>query len=346
MSIRNRLLKLAFIGVLALAVFAAGLLGNRGNRAFAQDMEPQNFVVQAGAQGPANVELLAFAPSNIQVHRGDTITWSINSFHNVHIGEAPNELMMAPEVDGQPLLQINPAAGFPSIESGDAYAGGDANSGLPAGESFFSLFSLVVDVEPGIYTYFCDVHPGMTGTIEVVADDQPIPSPSDVAAQASTEIAEQTGAAVGDYFAENAAASPFAVDGVATIVTGTSGTGRALSLSFISPLAVIKAGESVTWVNPADSIDPHFVNSADYNPETLPDVVPMEQAGGPPILAAGPGFLGTTQSGATIQAGDSFHSGFILPGQSFTLTFADPGIYPFICHIHPGMGGGIVVQPA
>jgi plastocyanin len=127
---------------------------------------------------------------------------------------------------------------------------------------------------------------------------------------------------------------------------GTSGTGRSLSLSFVSPLAVIKAGESVTWVNPADGIDPHFVNSTDYNPETLLDIAPIEQEGGPPILALGPGFLGTTQSGATVNAGGSFHSPVIFPGQSFTLTFAEPGIYAYICHIHPGMGGGVVVQPA
>lgn len=343
---KDRLLKLSLIGALALAVFAAGILGHRGNRAFAQDMQSQNFVIQAGAQSSANVELLAFAPANIQVHRGDTVTWVVNSFHNVHLGEAPAELTIVSEVDGQPVVQINPAVGFPTIQNGAAYMGGDANSGLPGEEGFTGTFSYIMDMEPGIYTYFCDVHPGMAGTIEVVADDVAIPGPSEVALMGAGEIAQQNGAALQDYFAENAAASPFAVDGVATINMGTSGTGRALSLSFVSPLAVIKAGESVTWVNPADGIDPHFVNSADYNPETLPDLAPIEQAGGPPVLAFGPGFLGTTQSGATVSAGGSFHSGFILPGQSFTLTFAEPGIYAFICHIHPGMGGGVVVQPA
>ncbi len=343
---KYRLLKLSLIGALALAVFAAGILGNRGNRALAQDMQSQNFVVQAGGQGAANVEVLAFAPSNIQVHRGDTITWVITSFHNVHLGEAPAEFAIFPEIDGKPVPQFNPAVAFPSIENGAAYTGGDANSGLPGGEGFTGTFSYVIDLEPGIYTYFCDIHPGMAGTIEVVADDVAIPSPSDVALMAAGEVAQQAGAVLEDYFAENATASPFAVDGVATINMGTSGTGRALSLSFVSPLAVIKAGESVTWVNPADGIDPHFVNSADYNPETLLDIVPVEQAGGPPMMTFGPGFLGTTQSGATVKAGESFHSPFIFPGQSFTLTFAEPGVYPFICHIHPGMGGGVVVQPA
>jgi plastocyanin len=36
----------------------------------------------------------------------------------------------------------------------------------------------------------------------------------------------------------------------------------------------------------------------------------------------------------------------ILPGQSFTLTFTEPGTYPYTCNLHPAMNGVVVVLPA
>jgi plastocyanin len=31
--------------------------------------------------------------------------------------------------------------------------------------------------------------------------------------------------------------------------------------------------------------------------------------------------------------------------QSFSLKFDEPGVYEYLCHIHPGMQGVIVVEP-
>jgi plastocyanin len=36
----------------------------------------------------------------------------------------------------------------------------------------------------------------------------------------------------------------------------------------------------------------------------------------------------------------------IAPGESFTHTFAEEGVYPYVCLIHPGMAGAIVVGDA
>jgi plastocyanin len=115
---------------------------------------------------------------------------------------------------------------------------------------------------------------------------------------------------------------------------------------FSSPVGIIQAGETVTWTNPADSIEPHFVNSSPYDPVAVPEFVPMEQPDGPPIMALGPGFLGTTADGAVIKAGDTFNSTFIVPGASFSLVFDEAGVYHYNCHIHPGMTGMIVVEAA
>ncbi len=339
----RRLMKLGMVGALIVGVMAVGLWGNRSNRALAQD-NSQTFMVYAGAFGAANVEVYGFAPSTIKVHRGDTIMWHIASFHNIHIGNEPASLITVTEVDGTPIPALNPAVGFPSVQNGAAYTGGDVNSGLPEGEVLTGTFSLVMDVEPGTYLYFCDIHPGMTGIIEVVADDVEIPNPAEAAAQGQAEMDEQINAAVGKSFELAGTAATEAVDGVFNVTVGGS-AGRASINLFNSALAMIHAGESVTWTVAADSVEGHFVNSTPYDPAAVPDIVPIMVEGQPPILSIGPGFLGTTPDGSEVKAGDSFNSPALAPGQSYTLTFTEPGVYAYNCHIHPGMTGVVIVQP-
>ena len=75
----------------------------------------------------------------------------------------------------------------------------------------------------------------------------------------------------------------------------------------------------------------------------------MPQDGKPPILGLGPTLLPMTQSGTTVKKDEKFSSGllFPVPGQlpTFALTFAEPGVYPYACNIHPGMNGVVVVNP-
>lgn len=340
---QGRLFKMATVFALILGVMAAGLWGGRGST-LAHEGEHQTFMVMAGATSVANAEVLAFGPTVVKVHRGDTVMWHINSYHNVHFEDQPIEFAIFPLVDGKPLPQINPAAAFPSIASSSTYTGGDVNNGLPdAGGS--DTFTLVIDAPVGRYMYMCDVHPGMVGVIEVVADDVEIPSPQEVIEQGRKELTDSLNvgyAAIPGIAANSAVKSE---NGVLNIIAGSGGTGRTTVNQFSSYVGIIQAGDTVTWTNPADSVDPHFVNSTPYDPAAVPDVIPQEQPNGPPVLAIGPGFMGTVTDGATIKAGDSFNSPFINPGTSFSLKFDDPGVYEYICHIHPGMQGVIVVEP-
>lgn len=337
----GRLFKLGMVAALVLAVVAAGLVGGRGNRALAQDMQPQTFMVQAGGYGLANTELVGYAPSSLKIHRGDTVMWHFNSFHNVHLAEGLTDFVIAPTVDGKPLPQLNPAVAFPTIQSGDTYSGGDANTGIvildPAAPA---AFSLVMDVEPGVYVYFCDVHPGMTGTIEVVADDEAIPSPIEAAAAGADEMGAELGQAIGAMMEMNQSAPNTSADGTVAITAGSGGGGRASAQAFFSPLVVIHAGESVTWTIPADSAEPHTVTSANFEGA---DFVPMEQPNGPPVFALGPLFVPDVKTEVT--AADSFNSGFLLPGQSYTLKFTEAGVYAYSCRLHTGMIGVVIAEP-
>ncbi|MBI1278227.1 MAG: hypothetical protein GC179_08880 [Anaerolineaceae bacterium] len=342
-SVKQRLLKLGSVVVLGVGVFAAGIL-NRPSRALAQEASHNTYMVQAGGFGEANVEVLAFSPSYLKVHRGDTVMWHVTSFHNMRFGENEEPFIIVEQIDGKPTPIGNPKVFFPTQESGSAYKGGDANSGLPSVDALKGTYSLIMDLEPGVYSYRCDIHPGMTGVIEVVADSETIPAPTEVAAAADKELDDQIDPAIGAYFGMVTTAPKEAKDGVFTIGVGTGGTGRASSLNFSTPLAVIKAGEKVQWVVPADSPTGHFVNSADYDPVKTADIIPQTNPNGLPTLLAGPGFVGTTDDGATVASGESFNSATLFPGQSFTLTFKNPGVYAYICHVHPGMSGVIIVQ--
>ena len=233
---------------------------------------------------------------------------------------------------------------FPTVQSGATFTGETINTGIPMDPNASPFFSLIIDAEPGVYTFQCDIHPGMIGTIEVVADDVDIPSPAEVALKASEEIGSAFDVSAAAAFGQMVEETVVAEDGVANVQAGSTGTGRVTVNLFMSPNVMIKAGESVTWTNPQGSIDPHFVNSLPYDEAAMQEIIPTEQQDAPPVLVIGPGFLGTTQSGATVAAGESFNSGFLVPGDSFTLTFSDPGVYPYFCHIHPGMNGIVVAQ--
>ena len=76
----------------------------------AQAMEPQTYTVLAGDGSFFNSQVLAFGPQALQVHRGDTVMWRITGgFHNVHFEQRPSELIIAPEVNGDAVPQLNPA---------------------------------------------------------------------------------------------------------------------------------------------------------------------------------------------------------------------------------------------
>jgi plastocyanin len=318
---------------------AAGILNQR-QVALAQDSGASVYTVQAGGFAPANSDLVVFAPGELQVHRGDTVNWVLAGFHNVHFESDHVPLIVAPEVDGQPLPQLNPAIPFPSIENGGTFTGGDVNSGLPLDPAAPPFFSLVMDAEPGSYSYFCDVHPGMTGVITVVDDATAIPGPLEVSMQMSSEIGAATQHAMEAYAAASEAAQPTSEGGAAHV---QAGAGILASSQLFYPFTtVISVGDTVTWSMEDASREIHTVT---WPPLVGQEFQPIEQEGGPPILALGPGVSPLTPSGSEVGQGDAIQN-VVMPGQPFSLTFTEPGVYPYICNLHAGMSGTVVVMPA
>ncbi|MBE0689845.1 MAG: hypothetical protein IH587_06955 [Anaerolineae bacterium] len=195
-------------------------------------------------------------------------------------------------------------------------------------------------MEPGTYSYLCDVHPGMAGSLTVVDSATSIPSPTDVTIQAAGEIGATVGAAM-QSFGDLSASMPMMSDGdTLRVQMGTPGAANVNA--FFPNVAVIKAGQSITWSHPEGTFEVHTVAW----PSLLgQDIVPVERDGMPPALTVGPALTPETPSGTTVDADGKFNSGGIFAGQTYTLTFSEPGVYPYVCSLHLGMQGVVVVQP-
>ena len=51
-----------------------------------------------------------------------------------------------------------------------------------------------------------------------------------------------------------------------------------------------------------------------------------------------------THDESLTEKGCAFDSGPVAPGKSVTLSFLEPGIYPYYCRLHPIMRGTMIVQ--
>src|SRR5258706_12041955 len=88
--------------------------------------------VLAGLSTSYGVDVLAYGPQTLKVHRGDTVTWQFMAAHNVRFDEKPLPLIITSNVDGKTLTEINPQVLSPNGKSGDVHRHG-ANSGMPLG---------------------------------------------------------------------------------------------------------------------------------------------------------------------------------------------------------------------
>ena len=100
-----------------------------------------------GARAAANVTITAndffWSPDTVNIQAGDTVTWTnTQGFHNVLLGDS----------------RLN-QPGFPS----------DPAWNPPPQQTFD---------EAGSYTFVCEVHPGMTGTVNVGEGGEPTPTPT------------------------------------------------------------------------------------------------------------------------------------------------------------------------
>jgi plastocyanin len=236
----------------------------------------------------------------------------------------PNPVVFGPCYTAEQPGPDTETCPVPPAATPPAYTGnGFWNSGVIApGQSFSMTFA--PDAEANVYTYGCLLHRFMGSALEVVEADADRVSPAEVASE--TEHHRVSLLAANGRIAEPAAAG----EGVVT-----AGWGNTLAAfnRFSPAVTRVKAGQTVTWQT-ASPFEPHTV-TFESRFKSAED--------------AGVFTPGGVKSGARYTGGFA-HSGIFgpepfFPKGPFSLTFTKPGTYSYVCVLHPGMAGQVVVTP-
>jgi plastocyanin len=301
-----------------------------------------------------NPDINAFFNQKTTINAGDTVSFQLNGFHNIDIpakgGAAvpllvPGAIATGNDAAGSPFWWSGkvPNVGFnPALLAAPkttTYNGSARlNSGLPLGKP--KPFN-VKFTKPGTYKFFCDVHPGMIGTVVVKPSGKSIPTAKQDAAAQVKQITADIKAA------KKAAAVKVPAD---TISLGKSTpSGVELYGMFPSSLSV-NAGTTVTFEMSKSTFEVHTATFG--NTTTLKALAKGFQ--GIPFPAQGvyPSDPPGTITESLTSHGDGFANTGVLdrnPGTaqilpSSQIKFTQAGTYHFICLIHPLMHGTIVVK--
>jgi plastocyanin len=304
-----------------------------------------NVNMSAGAESAGgDVQVNTFAPRTLTVAAGDSVTWRIDSaeFHTIHFlggNPAPDFIDAGP--DG---VFLNAAATMPS--GGSSYDGsGIAGSGLlTQGQTYSLSFP-----KPGTYDYVCLVHPNMKGSVVVKAAGEATDSQAVVDARRTAEVnADLARHGIG-VLVSNMGELP--AEGVSAGISAGAGDEAVMVARFLPGRVTVKTGDAVTWVW-KDPLTPHTVTFLGGAP--LPEVViPRAEGSGPPRLELNPGVLAPAGEPTSYDGSGWLNSGFLDPAQmppgspapTFTVRFEAPGTYEYLCLLHEGMSGTIVVEP-
>ncbi len=256
---RGRLVRPAAVAVLVGGLVAA---------APSPDAAPDVAVVAMGAVDPEAVdptaepggdgrtdrfEYLAFYPERLRVHRGDTVLFRRDGFHGV---------VFAPDPDAQPLHtrrdELPGSGAMQWIDPTDPTCGADVASAcvLSDGQqvltSGWSSMHLRFDVPAGTYAFFCGLHEGMRGEVEVVADDEVADDPAAVERERQRQVEADTGAGA-RVIAAGQVPEVEVVDGrrVWQVRAGDfTADGRVAVLRFLPANLEVEPGDEVEFVVP------------------------------------------------------------------------------------------------
>lgn len=286
--------------------------------AAAEMARAHTWTVQAG-QETANraIQGMAFLPTNVFIHPGDTVRWVANSAEIHTVTFLSDQTVTTPP----PFNPGDPTMLFP-VGGAMYHAGAYFNSGLlaniaPGGFPFTTSYSLAFPTT-GDFTYFCLVHGEvMKGVVHVIPASQPYPFTQkdyNRAARGATRAILRDGRVL-------AANTRKLVKHTRTVAMGAD-DGVAMVMRFTKQTIRIHVGQTVTFVNTGMAA-PHTVTFGTEPANFFPP------SGDP-----------------TNYTGGDLNSGIAGPGASFTVTFNKAGTFPYICALHDYMGmvGKVVVR--
>jgi plastocyanin len=199
----------------------------------------------------------------------------------------------------------------------------------------------------GTYTYYCDVHAGMKGTVRVLAASKTVPTAAADRRTLAKQIATAAKAGLGLGTATQAAN---------TVSVGSASAHGVEFYGFVPGTLTVPHGTTVTFQMSAKSREDHTATTGPGDPEKEPSsyLGTLSASFNAPTVdprAAYPSDSPTAPAALspTLHGNGFWNSGVMdtvaaspLPGSS-KVTFSTPGTYQFYCLIHPFMHGTVVV---
>jgi plastocyanin len=313
---------------------------------------------------PYGTELNDFFPHGVKISVGDKIKFLPNGFHTVNIpatGKAP-DAFIAPT--GSKIAGVNDAAGQPFwFNSQDQLnfnpilfntlfgkkvtfnPSKGLQSGIPTGapKPFTVTFK-----KAGKFTFYCNVHPGMKGTVTVAKKGTRIPTAKQDAKALKTQIANDL---------KIAKALPKQVVPAGTIDVGVAGPHGVEYFGMLPATLSVPVGTTVKFRMSPRSLDAHTATFGPGDPGKEPssylgqisasfESAQLDQRGVYPSEVPG-----TTGTLTPLLHGNGFwNTGAMdtlaatpLPAEN-SVKFGAPGTYNYYCMIHAFMHGVITVK--
>jgi plastocyanin len=298
-------------------------------------------------------DINAFFNKKTTINVGGSVTFLLAGFHTVDFpakGASPLPLI----VPGKPVSGVNDAAGNPFWFNGlpsaginpQLFSGSKAktydgsqrwDTGAPLGKP--KPFKLTF-TKAGTYHYFCDIHPGMIGTVVVKPAGAKIPSKAQDAAAMAAQI-------TGDVKA--AAKLAKAKQPADTVSLGESSPGGVELFAMFPSSLTVSPGTTVTFRMSKHTFETH---TATFGSKKVLTTLAKGFEG---ISFPAQGVYSSDPPGKITESLTAHGDGFANVGaldnnpksplaSSGKITFTQAGTYHFICLIHPNMRGTIIVK--
>jgi plastocyanin len=303
----------------------------------------------------------AFFPSKMKVNVGDSVKFVPAGFHTINLPKkgdgaldliVPTGQKVAGSTDavgaafwfnGQDGLSLNPAFATSAYGKKFTYNGSkQVESGLPAEKA---KPMTVKFTKAGSYKVYCDLHPGMVGSVTVAKKGAKVPT----AKQDAAAVKKQADAAV-----KAAKGLESTNPGANTVDLGVAAKGGVEYFGMAPSNLTVPAGTTVKFQMTKGSYEAH---TATFGPGNIED--PQSYVGAiaasfesPAIDPRGayPSDVTPVSMSPTLHGNGFWNSGVLdavgaspLP-ESSSITFGTPGTYTYYCLIHPFMRGTVTVQ--